>query len=89
MATLKINSVSKRVINIDVTWDDGLAKAGLEVPDCPVEDFTQTYGYLHAYITGIYQQVKAEADAAKGPTIDPQILAAVGHTFDDTGAVIG
>jgi hypothetical protein len=90
MATIKINSRNKRVLNVDVTWSDGLVKSGLIIPDCPVEDFASTQSYMFSYITGIYQQERALADAAikANPTPDPMVTAAIGHTFDDLGNII-
>lgn len=91
MATIKINSVNKRLVNVNVTWSDGLTKSGLNIPDCPVESFADTYAYLYAYISGIYQSERAAADALiyNNPTIDPQVLAAVGKTFNDDGSIGG
>ena len=90
MAKIKVVSVVKRTVTIDVVWDDGLSKKGLIVDDVPVEDFQLSRQKLFDYVTWIYGQVKAEADALayNNPTIAPEVLAAVGHTFDDQGNVV-
>ena len=90
MAQIKIVAISKRLVTVDVLWDDGLTKTGIQVPDVPVESFPEAQAYLFNYITGIYAQVKAEVDAAAyaNPTPDPMALAAVGHTFDNEGNIL-
>ena len=90
MAQIKIVSINKRAVTINVTWEDGLAKAGLVVPDVPVEDFAASQAYLFSFVTGIYQQERATASAIAyaNPTPDPTVLAAIGHTFDDAGNIL-
>lgn len=88
--TVKINAINARVVNLNVAWEDGLIKNGLLVPDVPVEDFAKAQEYLFSYVSGIYQQERATADAlAKAnPTPDPMVTAAIGHTFDDQGNIL-
>ena len=90
MAQIKITGVNKRVVTVDVTWEDGLAKMGLIIPDVPVEDFAAAQTYLFSYVSGIYHQERAAADAIiyANPTPDPMVVAAIGHTFDDAGNIL-
>jgi hypothetical protein len=90
MAQIKITAVDKRTVTLDIAWDDGLTKTGAVANDVPVESFEAAQAYLFNYVTGLYNEVKAEADALAyaNPTIAPEVLAAVGHTFDDQGNVI-
>ena len=90
MAQIKIVSVTKRQVKVDVTWESGLSKAGLLVDGVPVESFSAARQFLTDYISGIYEQVKKEKAATDyaNPTPDPQVLAAVGHTFDDLGNLV-
>jgi hypothetical protein len=90
MAQIQIVAVNKRQVTVDVTWDDGLSKAGVVINNVPVEDMAAAQDYLFAHITGIYQQERAAADAIlyANPTPDPMVLAAVGHTFDDAGNIL-
>jgi hypothetical protein len=87
---MKVVSVTGRTIVVDMTWDDGLVKNGIPVHNAPVESFDQCYQFLTSYLSGIYEQVRAAADAyaLANPTPDPRVLSAVGHTFDNTGAVV-
>ncbi len=52
--------------------------------------FEEAQKYLFDHISGIYVAERAAADAIiyANPTIDPKVLAAIGKTFDDTGAII-
>lgn len=90
MAQVKIVAVDKRIVTLDVAWEDGLSMAGVVVPDVPVEDFATAQAYLLNYVSGLYTQARAEADrmAYENPTPDPRVLAAVGHTFDEQGNVL-
>jgi hypothetical protein len=90
MAQIKIIAVNKRAVTVNASWDDGLVKNGLVINDVPVESMADAQAFLFAYITGIYQQERAVADAIlyANPTPDPMVLAAVGHTFDDAGNIL-
>lgn len=90
MAKITILSVDKRLVTVNVLWDNGLKKDDLKIPDVPVEDFSAAQAYLFNYITLVYDEVvKADEEAKRlNPVIDPAILAAVGHTFDNDGNLI-
>jgi len=90
MAEMKVIRVDKRTVTVDVLWDDGLQKKGIVVSDVPVESFEEARSMLNNYISGVYQTVKAEAEreAYNNPQIDPRVLAAVGHTFDNDGNLV-
>ena len=90
MAQIKIVAVNKRQVTVDVTWDDGLSKAGVVINNVPVDDFAAAQAYLFAHVSGIYHQERAAADAIlhANPTPDPMVLAAVGHVFDDAGNIL-
>lgn len=87
---MKVVSINGRTIVVDVEWDDGLSKKGLAVPESPVESFNACYTHLTNYVSGVYAQLRAEADAIAhaNPTPDPLCLAAIGKTFDNDGNVV-
>ena len=90
MAQVTIKSVVKRVVTLDVTWSDGLSATDVEVTDVPVEDFAAAQAYLFAAVSGIYNTKVAEKAAADyaNPTPAPEVLAAVGQTFNDDGSLV-
>lgn len=90
MAKITILSVDKRLVTVNVLWDNGLKKDDLKIPDVPVEDFSAAKDYLFQYITLVYDEVvKAEEEIKRlNPVIDPMVIAAVGHTFDNDGNLI-
>lgn len=90
MAKMTVIRVEKRTVTVDVLWDDGLQKKGIIVSDVPVESFEDARAMLNNYISGVYQTLKAEAEreAYNNPQIDPRVMSAVGHTFDNDGNVV-
>lgn len=87
---IKIVSVIKRKVVVDMEWDDGLTKNGIEINDVPVESFEAARIYLTEYVKGLYKQARDEADAVlrANPVPDPLVMAAVGHVFDDAGQMV-
>lgn len=90
MAQMKVVSVNKRTVVVDVKWADGLEKKGIVVPDVPVESFDAARAMLSVYIGGVYSTMKADAEreAYNNPQIDARVLQAVGHTFDNDGNLV-
>lgn len=89
MAIIKIVSVKKREVAVDVTWDNGINRF-FTVPNVPVEEMAQAQAMMRDYISSMYSGVMAEEarKAYENPVIDPAILAAVGKSFNDDGTLV-
>lgn len=89
MAKIKIVSIAKRVVTVNVVWDDGLTRT-LDIPNVPVEDFDQSHAMMTEYIASQYEAALKEKQqqAYNNPTPDPRVTAAIGHTFDNDGNVV-
>lgn len=89
MANIKIIAIDKRDITIEVTWANGWERTFV-AHNCPVESLDACKEYLNTYISSLYAGVEREEaeKAYANPVIPADVLAAIGHTFDDTGAII-
>lgn len=89
MATIKVISVVKRTVTVEVTWANGW-KRTISLNNLPVESMADTMIALNEQITNWYNETDQEKKRLEyeNPVIDPQILAAVSHTFDDLGNIL-
>lgn len=89
---LTIRNITGRNVDVSVTWDNegDPILANFTVPNVRVESFAEAVEDMTKYVTAMYEgeRNKRLAYLAANPTPDPQVLAAVGHTFDDQGNVL-
>ena len=90
MAQTKVLGINGRTVKVEITWANGW-KRTFDVPNCPTPDGVEAcLPVITAYAEAMYSGVAAEEaikeEAARQPRAD--VLASVGHTFDEFGNVL-